>query len=92
VGTTVAHLFSGAPQQQQLVQIDDRDHMGLMGGGPLVTAVMEARGKKFLVGTCAPSPEEVKFSPWESICNACKSQLGADVERMGHAIRCEHPG
>jgi len=91
VGTTVAHLFSGAPQQQ-LVQIDDRDHMGLMGGGPLVTAVMEARGKKFLVGTCAPSPEEVKFSPWESICNACKSQLGADVERMGHAIRCEHPG
>jgi hypothetical protein len=92
VGTTVAHLFSVAPQQQQLVQIDDRDHMGLMGGGPLVTAVMEARGKKLLVGTCAPSPEEVKFSPWESICNACKSQLGADVERMGHAIRCEHPG
>jgi hypothetical protein len=92
VGTTVAHIFSGAPHQQQLVQIDDRDHMGLMGGGPLVKAVMEASGKQFLVGTCAPSPEEVKFSPWESICNACKSRLGADVERMGHAIRCEHPG
>ena len=86
---TVTHLFP-SPAQQQLVQIDDGEHMGAM-GGPMVTALIDAGGNSFVVGKCALSADEVKFSSWQSLCDTCKSQLGPDVEGMGNAVRCEHP-
>lgn len=79
-------------KQQQLVQIDDSSHMGtpeLL--RPTVTAFVISSGQRYVVGTCAPSLNDLKFSSWHSICTMCKGQLGVDVHALGHAaVQCSH--
>ena len=83
-------FFSSVPGQQ-LVQIDDGDHMGTTSmQGPLVTAYIVESGERYVVGTCTPSADELKFSSWESICTMCKGTLGVDVEALGNTVLCQH--
>lgn len=79
--------------QQQLVQIDDGSHMGTAAMvGPTVTAFVISDDKHFVVGKCAPSENELKYSSWYSMCTMCKAQLGVDIEAMGHKVHCSHNG
>jgi len=79
---------SDAPAEQ-LVQIDDAHHMGTASmDGTLMTAYITEGGKQYVVGKCAPSADELRFSASESICDTCKSMLGSDVEALGHQVQC----
>jgi hypothetical protein len=86
--TPVLDGTSDAPAEQ-LVQIDDADHMGTGAmDGTLMTAYVTEGGKRYVVGKCAPSADELKFSASETICDTCKSMLGSDVEALGRQVQC----
>jgi hypothetical protein len=74
---------------EELVQIDDASHMGTPSmEGTTMTAFVTEGSTRYVVGKCAPSADELKFSAWETICDSCKSLLGSDVEALGHQVQC----
>ena len=75
--------------KDELVQIDDASHMGTPSmEGTTMTAFVTEGSTRYVVGKCAPSADELKFSAWETICDSCKSLLGSDVEALGHKVQC----
>ena len=88
-GSSISSAAKRAVQGQELVQIDDEDHMGTAAmDGPRITAYIMAAGERYVVGRCAPSPDELKFESQFSLCRNCRSQLGVDVESIGHVVQC----